>query len=61
MLDVSFLKTNILFNQANVNVKKVLASLEDDNIKDDETPHKRRRLDDFTCQEKMVRRYYNDY
>lgn len=59
MLDVSFLKTNI-FSLSNVDAKKVLDSLEEDNTNangfSNEQPKKRRRLDDFTPQERMVRR-----
>ncbi|XP_057315437.1 X-box-binding protein 1-like [Hydractinia symbiolongicarpus] len=57
MLDVSFLKTNI-FSLGNVDAKKVLDSLEEDNMNGfgNEQPKKRRRLDDFTPQERMVRR-----
>jgi len=58
MLDVSFLKTNI-FSLNNVDAKKVLDSLEDDKLEADdrnESPRKRRRLDDFTPQERMIRR-----
>ena len=59
MLDISFLKTNI-FNIRNVDAKKVLDSLDEDQKYDDDTdnPRKRKRLDDFTPQERMVRRYY---
>jgi len=62
MLDYQFLKTNI-FNIVNVDAQKVLNSIEDDdgenNCSDDKNgsnPRKRKRLDDFTPQERMIRR-----
>jgi len=61
MLDISFLKTNI-FSIRNVDAKKVLDSLEeddrmgDDNNNNDNNSRKRKCLDDFTPQERMVRR-----
>ena len=54
MIEDNVLKGN-LFCLANVNAKKVLDSLEDDtNVQ--EIGRKRKRLDDFTPQEKMIRR-----
>lgn len=66
MLDYQFLKTNI-FNIVNVDAQKVLNSIEDDDedkncdsIGDtnngSSNPRKRKRLDDFTPQERMIRR-----
>ena len=60
MKDITF--TNI-FTLANVDAQKVLASLEEDptngNDGDAESQsRKRKRLDDLTPQERMIRRYY---
>lgn len=58
MKDITF--TNI-FTLANVDAQKVLASLEDDPAHDGDTEsqsRKRKRLDDLTPQERMIRRYY---
>lgn len=58
-MDNNILKGN-LFSLANVDAQKVLNSLEDDELElnptDVEIGRKRKRLDDFTPQEKMVRR-----
>ena len=58
MLDYQFLKSNI-FNLVNVDAKKVLDSIkEDEAVKIEEGgPRKRKRLEDFTPQERMIRRY----
>lgn len=60
MLDYQFLKTNI-FNIVNVDAQKVLNSIEDEEDEqqfvDKSNPRKRKRLDDFTPQERMIRRY----
>lgn len=55
VVEDSLLKGN-LFCLANVNAKKVLDSLEDDDTNGPETGRKRKRLEDFTPQEKMIRR-----
>jgi len=61
MLDYPFLNSNI-FNLVNVDAKKVLDSIqEDETAKSEETatgggPKKRKRLEDFTPQERMIRR-----
>lgn len=63
-MDNNILKGN-LFSLANVDAQKVLNSLEDDELElnptDVEIGRKRKRLDDFTPQEKMVRRYVRHY
>ena len=61
MLDNGILKGN-LFSLANVDAQKVLNSLDDDEAEETTTSfvevgRKRKRLDDFTPQEKMIRRY----
>ena len=55
MKDITF--TNI-FTLANVDAQKVLASLEDDPANDEveSQSRKRKRLDDLTPQERMIRR-----
>jgi len=57
MLDYQFLKTNI-FNLVNVDAQKVLNSIEHDEEAREEKgiPRKRKRLEDFTPQERMIRR-----
>lgn len=57
MIDDNLLRGN-LFCLANVDAKKVLESLDDDDYNvTQENSRKRKRLDDFTPQEKMIRRY----
>ena len=57
MVEDNILKGN-LFCLANVDAQKVLNSLEDDDKPSaPEIGRKRKRLDDFTPQEKMIRRY----
>ena len=60
MMDDGILKGN-LFSLANVDAQKVLNSLDDDEGETSffEIGRKRKRLDDFTPQEKMIRRYFN--
>lgn len=57
MLDYQFLKSNI-FNLVNVDAQKVLNSIqEDESAKNEEGgPKKRKKLEDFTPQERMIRR-----
>jgi len=59
MLDYQFLKSNI-FNLVNVDAKKVLDSIQEDEDEKNEqepgVPKKRKRLEDFTPQERMIRR-----
>ena len=58
MLDYQFLKSNI-FNLVNVDAQKVLDSIqEDESAKNEEGgPKKRKKLEDFTPQERMIRRF----
>ncbi|XP_002162708.1 X-box-binding protein 1 [Hydra vulgaris] len=56
MLDTSFLKTSI-FSLANVDAEKIFSSIaEDEREASQEAGRKRRKLDDFTPQERMIRR-----
>ena len=56
MLDTSFLKTSI-FSLANVDAEKIFSSIaEDEKEGSQEAGRKRRKLDDFTPQERMIRR-----
>lgn len=55
MIEDNILRGN-LFCLANVDAKKVLDSLEDETEENHEVGRKRKRLDDFTPQEKMIRR-----
>ena len=58
MLDTSFLKTSI-FSLANVDAEKIFSSIaEDEKEGSQEAGRKRRKLDDFTPQERMIRRYH---